>query len=154
MIYQVTEGLDHRLAKTGCYFLEILRVFAEVASIELSVEDINEIFNLCVKKKYVDQTAYIKKSAIQCIAQVASNHTGHHVHMRKISRRGKYTHVIALFHRFTSFGKEVFHFVGMSQNSTDVVSDPYSPNGSKTVRIGKIKSYRYIYAVARCRRNL
>lgn len=149
MVYQITEGLDERLKKTGCYFLAILKIYQELARIELSVEDINMIFKLCVKMEYVDHEAYIKKDAIKGIAQIASGFTGKHVYMKRIVDNGKYNYLIAMFSRKTSFGKKVVHFVNVDLDEAEkVIYDPYSPQGSKTARIGHIESYRDIWAEA------
>ena len=66
-----------------------------------------------------------------------------------VGSNDNYNFVVARFKRRLSNGNLVTHFVIIDpMNPHIVLWDPYSPDGSKTVREGWVDGYRYIFAEA------
>ena len=143
MIYQTTKGLHSDLRSWGCYFLSALRAFEKKAEIELTVDQVNKIYKLCRQLDYIGPEAYLLKGAIKGIAQIASAVVGESVYMILTDSQGKYNNIIAKYSRKLANGKYNSHFCLM-ESAKVMEYDPWSDRGSRTVREGSIKSYRYI----------
>ena len=144
MIYQKTKGLDPQLAKTGCYFLSILKILEKVLDISLSVRQINIIFSECARIGYVGLDADIKYKATRGIAQIASAFLEKDIYMKRVAETERWTHRIGHYIRFID-GSPHHHFV-LLNDLGDVEYDPYSEYGSQTVANGSLKDYRYMFA--------
>lgn len=139
MIYQTTDGIDARIRKSGCYFLSILRILEIVTGYSFSVKVVNQIFKISVKVGYIRDDGFIKEEAAQGIAQVASGLTGKHVYAKRVFEESDHNFVI---------GKYVWkdsHFILMPGPLNDTY-DPWSEDGSQTVKNGKFHSPRYFFA--------
>lgn len=148
MIYQTTQGIHEKLHDFGCYFLCVLKIFELISGMSLTVKIVNLIYKMCVHYKYIDDEATIIKKAVRGIAQVINGIMNTNVYMRKMTSKKIFMYRIAMYTRTTTKGKFVTHFVLVDENGI-VIYDPWSAEGSKTVRIGSIPDkdgYRYIYA--------
>lgn len=150
MIYQISDGLYEDLKKWGCYFLCILRVFEMILNIKLTVNIVNRIYRLSRRIDYVEDEAYIKQNAIKGISQIASSMahreglTKQTAYIKKVSATERHNYFIARYQRTTAGGKDVFHFV-LVDIDDNVIYDPWSMGGSKTVREGRLSGHRYLW---------
>jgi len=141
MIYQTTKGIDKNIRKSGCYFLDLLRIFEIVSKYTLSVSEVNQVFKLCVRVGYIGGDGFIKEDAAKGISQVVSGLTGKHVYIKRVFEESQHNFLI---------GKYVWedtHFILMP-GPMNSEYDPWSADGSQTVKKGKFHSPRYFYAEA------
>ena len=146
MIYQTTKGVHRILRKSGCYFMDILRIFELVTEYVLSVKDVNAIFKLCVKCGYIgnnngeldNEDTYLIKDAAKGISQIASGLTGQHCYIKRVVNEGDHNFMIG---KYVHTGP---HFILMP-GPLNHEYDPWSKEGSRTVREGTFHSPRYYY---------
>lgn len=143
MTYQTTEGLNKVLAEWGCFFLCIIRIAEKTMKVEFTVKQINSIFEQCVRIGYVSAEADIKYKATRGIAQIISALSETDVYLKRMEEAGEWNHLIGHFTR-VKHEKRLHHFVLM-EALTEVEYDPWSAEGSRTVREGTIMDYRYIF---------
>lgn len=142
MIYQTTPGLLLQIKKTGCYFLCVLRIFEIITKHSLTVNEVNKIFELSVKVKYISKKGFMKIKASRGVAQIASGYINKHVYLKKVNEIQNHNFLIGGYNN-----KKDFHFILMP-GPLNKVYDPWSPEGSNTVENGKFHSYRYHYGEA------
>jgi len=145
VIYQTTKGLDPALAKTGCYFLSVIYVVEEIMKKAFTVGEVNTIFKLAKKVHYVGEDAYMKHKAAQGIAQIASGFKKEDVYMKRVQRDDRHNYTIGHYRRRSkSSGAFHHHFVVMG-GLAKVEFDPWSAEGSRTVREGDLMDHRYFF---------
>ncbi len=141
MIYQTTKGIDPAIRKSGCYFLCIIRIFEIMTNQELTVEQVNKIFKLSVKADYIGDDGYMKENAGNGISQVASGLTKKHADIRRVFESDGHNFLVG------KYIKKITHFILMP-GTLNHEYDPWSSNGSNTVKNGKFHSPRYYYGEA------
>jgi len=145
MIYQTDTRLRLEARDDECYLFVLLKIFEDLTKYNFSVDEIDKMHEILVKLEYIRLDGFIGINAIQGIAQVASGISNKHAYMRRVELPHFYNYLIGCFGREEN-GKLLTHFVEMFKQQPTVVKwDPYSPNGSRTVREGKLLSYRYIH---------
>lgn len=138
MIYQTTKGIDPAIKKSGCYFLSVLRIFEVLTNQELTVDQVNKIFQLCDRIGYIGSDGFMKEDAGQGVSQIASGFTGDHAHIRRVFESGSHNFCIGKYVNHST------HFILMP-GPDNKEYDPWSNNGSNTVKTGKFHSPRYYY---------
>lgn len=146
MLYQTDTRLKLEERDDECYLFCILRIYEKLTGAVLTPEQISLIHKLLVRLDYIRMDGFVQEKGVQGIAQVASGIVGKHAYIKRVSNIDKFNFLIACWGRKDKNDKMLTHFVEMKVNDPTVVEwDPYSPAGSKTVREGKILSYRYIF---------
>ena len=145
MIYQVTTGLSAQLAETGCFFLSILRIAEKILNIEFAVKQVNQLFEKCLTIGYIGDEADIKVKATRGIAQIISAIMEETIYMKRTTKGGNYNFLIGHYRRLKN-GKYLHHFVLMEADGITVAYDPWSAEGSRTVREGSLFDYRFLFA--------
>ncbi len=138
MIYQTTKDVDPDIRKSGCYFLSILRIFEILTKHNLTVDEVNSIFDLCVRVGYIGDDGYMKENAGQGVSQIASGLIGKHAYIRRVFESGNHNFLIG------KYVNSATHFILMG-GPLNKEYDPWSSNGSNTVKHGKFHSPRYYY---------
>lgn len=138
MIYQTTDGIDPAIRKSGCYFLSVLKIFETLTKQTLTVDQVNKIFNLCDRVGYIGSDGFMKEDAGKGVSQIASGLTGKHAHIRRVFESGEHNFLIG---KYVNTGP---HFILMP-GPLNREYDPWSANGSNTVKNGKFHSARYYY---------
>jgi len=136
--YQTTTGVDPAIRKSGCYFLCVLRIFEILTGQELTVKQVNKIFKLCDKVGYIGPDGYMKEEAGQGVSQVASGLTKKHAHIRRVFESSEHNFLVGKYVNSST------HFILMP-GPLNKEYDPWSSNGSKTVKTGKFHSPRYYF---------
>lgn len=139
MVYQTTDGIDPAIRKSGCYFLCILRIFELVTKHILTVPQVNKIFKLCARVGYIGDDGYMKEDAAQGVAQIASGLTGSHAYICRVFESGQHNFLVGKYVNSST------HFILMP-GPLNKEYDPWSEDGSNTVKTGKFHSPRYYYA--------
>lgn len=151
MLYQIDKRIKATLRDDECYAFTVLKIFEDHSKYQFTPKDVMTVITIAEEAGYMGEknnpeSGFMNKNAVSGIATICSGYTGIHVYMKQVTNQEKYNHVIAEFLR-TEGNKKFTHFPEVSmENMVDVIYDPYSPNGSRTVREGKIIGYRYIYA--------
>ena len=149
MMYQTTEGIDERLHLEGCYFFSVLRIFEVLTGYALSVKEVNMIFRQALEVGFIGHEkygpCYMKERAVSRVLRIASALTHYHVSGRRVELEKDSNFKIGKYVRRTSGGKAVSHFVLMD-GLYNTFYDPWSEEGSRTVREGVFHSPRYIFA--------
>jgi len=137
-------------ANEDCYLFDVLKIHELVGKHEFTRDQVRDLRKISVRTKFVEEDGYLNAKGISGIASVASGLTGHHVYMRRVGSNDNYNHIIALYERRTDSGKLVRHFVLANFKKPDrlVDYDSWSKYGSRTVQIGYIIGYRYIWSEA------
>jgi len=138
-LYQNVTELNKNIQHEGCYFIDLLNIYQEIACHELTYEMVNAVYILATRNKYMGKDCYIKN--IEGISEVVSGLTGINVIMDKA--KSEFNFLIAKMHRVTNGGENVYHFVEVYLDSHNVKRDPWK-GGSKTARLGRIASLRPI----------
>lgn len=147
MFYQIDDKIKKYQRDDECYVFNIYKIFEEMSGHTFTYKEIDDMHNVTTKAEFVGRDGWINENGIQGLASVASGITKKHVFIKRVSASNNYNFIIACFKRKLSNGGIVTHFVLVDRiNPKIVIWDPYSPNGSKTVREGWIDSYRYIFA--------
>lgn len=148
MFYQTDERIKLEDRDDECYFFDLLEIFEREANIKLTIEDVEAIHATCNKGGALgnaESNGFVMN--VPKIASYASKRMGTSIVMDVVPPSKGYNYLIAKFHRITSKGVEVTHFVLVDKDDKQtVLFDPYSPEGSRTAREGKIVGYRYIKA--------
>ena len=153
MNYQTTSRIVEGIHHFGCKYLSTCRIFELVTHRDLSVDEVNKIYEVCQKVGYIgkggNMEGFVYANGTRGIAQVASGITGYGCYMEQVSNNDSFNYIIARFSRRTSSGRLLNHFPLVSLGDMEtVIYDPWSKEGSKTVRLGSITGYRYVYAEA------
>jgi hypothetical protein len=153
MFYQTDQRIKSKLRDDECYLFDILSIFEEVTKHNLTIVEYEEVHKILTQLKYIGDeddefSAYIKVGGISGIAQILSTITGKRIYMRLVTKNDDYTHLIGKWIHIKVNGKKAIHFVRMSFDGLEVTWDPWDQNGSRTVKEGKLDSFRYIYAEA------
>lgn len=136
-------------AKSDCYVFDILKIHEIIGKHEFSHRQLLAMRKVMVRADFIGSDGYINNKGISGISSVASGLTGHSVYIKRVGSQDNYNFVIALFRRTDSDGLVWEHFVLMEPLSHDVVFfDPWSEEGARTVKLGKIVEYRFIWAEA------
>jgi hypothetical protein len=136
MVYQTTKDIDPAIRKSGCYFLCIIRIFELITKQDLTVSEVNKIFNLCDRIGYIGSDGYMKEHAGQGVSQVASGLTKKHADIRRVFESDNHNYLIGKYVNTST------HFILMP-GPENKEYDPWSNNGSNTVKHGKFHSPRY-----------
>lgn len=138
MIYQTTKNIDPEIKKSGCYFLSVLRIYEILTKCNLTVEEVNRIFNLCARVGYIGSDGFMKEDAGKGVSQIASGLLNKHAHIRRVFESDGHNFLIG------KYVNSITHFILMPGPLNDKY-DPWSANGSNTVKNGKFHSPRYYY---------
>lgn len=148
MKYQTDSKLMFN-AKSDCYVFDILKVHEIIGKHEFSYRQLKSMRKVMVRADFIGQDGYINDKGISGISSVASGLTGNNVYIKRVGSNDNYNFVIAKFGRQLSNNKWVYHFVLMDpDNPAIVLYDSWSKAGSRTVQIGQILDYRFIFAEA------
>jgi len=147
------------IQEAGCNYICWAEIYQEVSGHKLLPEVINAsyigstravISNGPLKgKPFITKDCFIYSGS--GIIGVISGFTGISVYMEQVEKGQPFTHRLAYMTRTTNGGKFVGHFVRVTKTTDEVTHDPWKGikkwnYGSKTAAIGKVDSYRYIYA--------
>lgn len=138
MLYQTSKGIDPEIRKSGCYFLSVLRIFEILTKHDLTIEEVNKIFNLCCRVGYIGDDGFMKEDAGQGVSQIASGILNKHAHIRRVFESSNHNFLIG------KYVNSITHFILMP-GPENKEYDPWSSNGSNTVKTGKFHSPRYYY---------
>lgn len=137
MVYQITEGVDPSVRKSGCYYRAVLRIVEILIGITFTISQVNRIFQLCVKIGYIGADGWMKEDAGKGVAQVASGLVKEHCYLKRVSKdSANFT-----ISKYTLYGP---HF-SLEKGDLNEFFDPWSEKGSNTRKNGKLDSYRYFY---------
>jgi hypothetical protein len=136
MVYQTTKDIDPAIRKSGCYFLCIIRIFEIITKQDLTVSEVNKIFNLCDRVGYIGSDGYMKEDAAQGVAQVASGLIKKHAYIKRVFEDNSHNFCVGKYVNSST------HFILMP-GPENKEYDPWSSNGSNTVKTGKFHSPRY-----------
>lgn len=142
MVYQTTEGIDPRIRKSGCYFLSVLRIVEILTKTNYSVEDVNRVFKACERMGYIGANGYMKEHAGKGVAQICAGLHGDFCYLKRVFENEKHNFLIGKYH--LNGGD---HFILMPGPGV-AQYDPWSPEGSNTVKNGKFHSPRYYWGEA------
>lgn len=149
------------IQKAGCNYICWAGIYQEITGHKLLPEVINASYigsNRAIissDNKNLDGKPFMTKECFiysgSGIIGIISGFTGVSVYMKQVKKGELFTHRLAYITRTTNGGKFVGHFVRVTKTTDDVTHDPWKGTkewnyGSKTAAIGKIDSYRYIYA--------
>lgn len=141
MVYQTDKGIDPRIRESGCYFLCIVRIIEILTGVSFTVEQINDIFKLSARVGYIGEDGFMKEDAGKGVSQIASGLTGANAYVRRVFESGEHNFMV---------GKYVNHYTHfiLMPGTHNKEYDPWSANGSKTVKEGKFHSPRYYFGEA------
>lgn len=152
-LFQNEDAHNLKIQDYGCYYIFLLNCYQDITKHQLLPELINAVYvqsnrtytfnNDGNKKYYMTKNCFVNN--ISGIIQLVSGFTGIDVHMRQVSKDEEFNYRAGLFDRTTTRGKYVAHFVRVGLDTDDVIEDSWK-GGSKTVRIGILRSYRCIKA--------
>lgn len=142
-----------KIQKYGCKYICLLNIYQHITQYRLLPELINAVYiqatrsftfnNNGEKVFYMNKDCFVYNTS--GIIQLVSGFTRIDVYMKEVSSLEKYNYRLGYFDRTTNNGKYVGHFVRVGLDKIFPIEDPWK-EGSKTVRIGTLQSYRYIKA--------
>ena len=138
MIYQTTKGIDPAIRKSGCYFLSVLRIWEILTEHALSVDEVNQIFHISGKVGFIGLDGFMKEGAGKGVSGVASGLTNKHAYLKRVGEKEKHNFLIGKY-KHTGI-----HFILMP-GPLNKEYDPWSADGSNTVKKGKFHSSRYYF---------
>lgn len=141
MVYQTTEGVDPIIRKAGCYWRDVLRIFEILTKTLLTVDQVNEIFQLCITAGFIGSTGWMKEEAGKGVAGIASGYTGNHCYIKRVFNAEDANFIIS---KHTLNGP---HF-SLEKGPLNALFDPWSAAGSNTRSNGKLDSFRYYFGEA------
>lgn len=152
-LFQNEPEHNTKIQDEGCYYIFLLNCYQDITQHQLHAETINAVYVQSNRSYTLDKNGneipYMTKDCfvnnISGVIQIVSGFTGIEVHMKQVSKNEKFNYRAGYFDRTTNRGKYVGHFVRMDLDTDMVIEDSWK-GGSKTVRIGKLRSYRFIKA--------
>lgn len=147
MIYQNRKELNKNIQKYGCYYVDLVNIYAEVAEHKIQYETVNAAYVMSTRVKNYAGVPYLGKDCyvndVHGIGQILSGLVGIPVELFKVKEYEEYNFVIGYFKRVTNSGNIVGHFVELFHDKDIVKRDPWYPS-SRTAKEGILKSKRYI----------
>lgn len=133
MIFQNTRGVDSRIQKDGCYFMDLLYHGARLSGQPMSVERVNQLYSIAVAEGMMRSDCYILDPAgILSLAGARVEYLG--------KMPSEYTCKEDEFEILRMTRGEVSHFV--CGNGIGIVTyDPWRPS-SQTAEYGNVHSKR------------
>ena len=149
MIYQNRSILNKNIQKNGCYYVDLVNIYAEVAEHEIQYETVNATYIMGTRVKNYAGVPYLRKDCyvndVHGIGQILSGIVGIPVELFQVKEYEEYNFIIGYFERVTNGGIIVGHFAELFPDKDIVKRDPWE-GGSKTAKEGILKSKRYILA--------